>query len=161
VWSALPGGNRDRVRRIAVATAVLVGINVLARLLARFALPAGTDPFLPGLASVLAMVIAVAVTGFLWTRVRRVPAVVGDLFFVTVVATLLVTLVGPFVSGHPEFDLGFTVKQIGLCAGLLVVGDAAGVLTAVALGLDPTSRAWQRQAERVRSKPARKAGTRR
>jgi hypothetical protein len=142
-----------RAQRIAVAAGVLIGINLVARLLARWALPAGTDPFLAGAWSLLAMVVAVGVTGFWWTRRRRVPLVVGDLFFVVLVTTLVVTLVGPFVSGGAEFSVGSTLTQLALCAGVLVVGCAAGVLGAVALGLDPTSRAWKEQAARVKAKP--------
>ena len=157
---ALSPVTRARVRRIAVLTGILVGINLVARLITRFAVPAGTDPFVTGALSVFAMVVAVGVTAFLWTRRRRVLLVVGDLFFVTVATTVLVTLVGPFVSGSPSFALGLTTKQIGLCAGLLVVGAAAGLLLAVALGMDPTSRAWQQQAAKVKRKP-RQAGARR
>jgi hypothetical protein len=145
--------NRERVRRIAVLAGLLVVVNVVARLVARFALPAGTDPFIVGAWSLLAMVLAVAVAAFLWTRRRRVPAVVGDLFFVILATSLLVTLVGPFVSGDPAFGVGSVIELFALCSGLLVVGSAAGLLTAVALGLDPTSRAWRAQAERVRVAP--------
>jgi hypothetical protein len=152
--------NRVRARRIAVLTAILVGIDLCARLVTRFALPAGTDPFVTGALSVFAMVLAVGVAGFLWTRRRRVPLVAGDLFFVTVATTVLVTLAGPFVSGDPAFAFGLTIKQISLCAGLLVVGSAAGVLLAVALGLDPTSQAWKQQAAKLKRKP-RQAGARR
>jgi hypothetical protein len=144
---------RRQARRVAVLTGVLVGINVVARLITRFVLPDTADPFLAGAWSVFAMVVAIAVGGFLRTRERRVLVVTGDLFFVIVATTLLVTLLGPFVSGDPVFDAGLLVRQFGLCAGLLVVGAAAGVLGAVALGLDPTSRAWQEQARRVRRQP--------
>jgi hypothetical protein len=152
--------NRQRVRRIAPLAGLLVAVNIVARLVARFTLPTGTDPFLVGAWSLLAMVLAVAVVAFPWTRRQRVPTVVGDLFFVILVTTVLVTLVGPFVSREPAFDVGFTIQQFALCAGLLVVGGAAGLLTAVALGLDPTSRAWRAQAERARVAPTRRKAAR-
>jgi hypothetical protein len=153
-WS-VSASTRTRVRRIAAATGVLVGVNVGARLIARFALPADTDAFQLAAWSVLVMVVVAGVVGFLWTRRRRVPLVTGDLFFVTVATTLLVALAGPVVSGSPTFDLGLLVQEIALAAGLLVVGEAGGVLLAVTLGLDPTSRAYQQQAERVKTKPRR------
>ena len=158
-WS-VSAGARTRVRRIAVAAGVLVGINVAARLIARFALPAGTDPFQLAAWSMLAMVVAVAVVGFLWTRRRRVPLVAGDLFFVTVATSLLVALAGPLVSGGADLAPGLLLEELALCAGLLVVGGAAGVLLAVALGLDPTGRAWKQQADRVLTKQ-RQPGARR
>jgi hypothetical protein len=160
-WTARPvsAGTRTRVRRIAVATGVLVGINVVARLVARFALPDGTDPLQLAAWSMLAMVVAVAVVGFTWTRRRRMALVTGDLFFVTVGTTLLVALAGSVVSGG-GFDPGLVLRELALCAGLLVVGAAAGELLAVALGLDPTSRAWKQQAERVLTK-SRQSGARR
>jgi hypothetical protein len=157
---ALSPVTRVRARRIAVLTGILVGINLCARLVTRSALPEDTDPFVTGALSIFAMVVAVGVAGFLWTSRRRVPLVAGDLFFVLVATTLLVTLAGPFVSGKPDFDLGLTMQQLGLCAGLLVVGSAGGVLLAVALGLDPTSRAWKQQAAKLKRKP-RQAGARR
>jgi hypothetical protein len=157
-WS-VSAATRTRVRRIAFVTGVLVAINVAARLIARFALPAGTDPFQLGAWSMLAMVVAVAVVGFLWTRRRRVPLVAGDLFFLTVATSLLVALAGPVVSGGAGFGASLVLGELALCAGLLVVGDAAGVLLAVALGLDPTSRAWKQQADRVLTKP-RQSGAR-
>jgi hypothetical protein len=155
--------NRSRVRRIAAATGVLVAVNVVARVIARYVLSPGTDPFVVGGWSILAMLLVLAVAAFLWTRRRRVPAVVGDLFFVIVATSLLVTLLGPFVTGDPEFGASSTISQLALCAGLLTVGAAAGLLLAMALGLDPTSRAWQAQAERVRTKPGarRQSGARR
>jgi hypothetical protein len=134
-------------------TALLAGIDVAARLVARYALPSGTDPFLVGALSVLAMVLVLGVAAFLWARRRRVPAVAADLFFVIVATTLVVTVVGPFVSGTPDFGVGSVIQQAALCAALLTVGGGGGVLTAVALGLDPTSRAWQAQAERAHLKP--------
>jgi hypothetical protein len=76
--------------------------------------------------------------------------VAGDLFWAVLATTLVVTLAGPLVSAHPSYDPGSTAAQLGLCAGLLALGGGGGVLLAVALGLDPTSRAWQAQAARVK-----------
>jgi hypothetical protein len=157
---SLSAGARTRVRRIAATTGVLVGIDLVARLVARFALPTGTDTFQLAAWSALATVVAVAVVGFRWTLRRRVPLVTGDLFFVTVATTPLVAAAGPVVGGSPTFDLGVVAEELTLCAGLLVVGAAAGVLLAVALGLDPTGRAWKQQADRVLTK-SRQPGARR
>ena len=158
-WS-VSAATRTRVRRIAAATGVLAGVNVGARLIARFALPADTDAFQLAAWSVLVMVVVAGVVGFLWTRRRRVPLVTGDLFFVTVATTPLVAAAGPVVGGSPAFDLGVVAEELALGAGLLVVGAAAGVLLAVALGLDPTGRAWKQQADRVLTK-SRQPGARR
>jgi hypothetical protein len=157
-WS-VSAGTKTRARRIALVTGLLVAINVAARLIVRFALPEGTDPFQLAAWSMLAMVVVVAVVGFRWTRQRRVPLVAGDLFFVTVATSLLVALAAPVVGGGAVFDPGLVLGQLALCVAFLVVGDAAGVLLAVALGLDPTSRAWKQQAERVLTKP-RQSGAR-
>jgi hypothetical protein len=148
------------IRRVGLVVAVLAGIDAAARLVVRFALPEDTDPFQAGAWAILAMVLAIGVVGFRWTRERRVPPVVGDLFWVVLVTTLLATIAGPFVSGDPAFDPGFTITQIGLCAALLTVGAGGGVLLAVALGLDSTSRALKARAAKVKSKP-RQPGARR
>jgi hypothetical protein len=147
-------------RRVGLVVALLAGIDVVARLVVRFALPEGTDPFQAGAWALLAMVLAVGVVGFRWTRERRVPPVAGDLFWVVLATTLLVTLAGPFVSGSPAFDFGFLLSQFGLCAAMLAVGAGGGLLLAVALGLDPASRALKARAAKVKSKP-RQPGARR
>jgi hypothetical protein len=146
--------NKATLRRLGIAAGVLVGIDLVARLVARWALPAGTDALQVGAWAILAMVVAAGVTGFRWTRERRVPAVAGDLFWVVLGTTLVVTLVGPLVSAHPSYALGLTLAGLGLCAALLTVGAGGGVLLAVALGLDPTSRAWRAQAAKVKRRAA-------
>jgi len=149
---------RGRGTRIAVATAVLVGINLLGRLAVRLYLPEGRDPLLAGLWAVLVIVLAAAVVAFVWTRQRRVALAAADLVAVVAVTAVLVTVVGPFVSGGLDAGLPLwrTLLQLLLALALLSVGAAAGLLTAVALGLDPTSRAWRRMAQQP-ARPGRPA----
>jgi hypothetical protein len=137
----------SRLIRIGIGAAIIVVVNVIARLISRFALPSTIDPLTPALISLLVAVVAAAVIGFWLARQQRLLPTVLDLLAVTVLATLLVVFAAAFVSGKPSFDLVTTLAQLGLHAGLLAVGFAAGVLGAIALGLDPVSRAWKAQSE--------------
>jgi len=142
---------RSKVLRIALAVVAVVAVNLLARLVVRFGFGGdggpGRDPFLAALWSLVTAVVLLGGIGLWWTRQRRVPLVIGEVLLVVVVSTLIVTLVGPYVYGATSFDIGLLLRQIALHAVLLAVGGVAGVLIAVALGLDPTSRAWGAMAQ--------------
>jgi hypothetical protein len=149
--------------RVAGAAGVLIGVNLFARLISRFVLDQDVDPLVPGLLSLLVMVLVAGLIAFGWTRRFRAGSVVGQLLLVVVITSLAVVLVGPLVSGDADYDLTVLLRQLALCAGLLLVGQAGGAFLAVALGLDPTSRAWRLQADRVikdRTRPRRKSGAR-
>ncbi|SHN33696.1 hypothetical protein [Cryptosporangium aurantiacum] len=150
---------RNRWARVGVVVATLVVVNFAARLVLRIASGASEDvEFTTALSSLVAMGLVVAVAGFLTSR-RYLPSVTaGDLFFDILFASLLVTLVGPFVSGGTPFGSGAGqwIIQLLVCVGALIVGGAIGVLLAVAFGLDPKSRAWGAYASQVKL-PAKKA----
>ena len=143
--------------RVAIVVAALVAVNLLARLGVRLAGPDDSTEFVIGLWSIGAMMVVLAVAVFLWARSYLVPRVLTFAGTAIGVSALLVTLLGPFVSGGSPFENGINafLFQILVCMLVLSVGGAIGLLTAMALGLDPTSRAWKRQAERVKSKPRR------
>lgn len=143
---------RPRIWRVLIAIGVVVGINVLARVLGRFVLPATVDALLPAGLSLLCAAIAVGVFAFLWTRRFRVRPVLLDLLVVLVVSTLLVVFAAAYVTGPPTFVLGPTFAQLGLHAALLAVGAAAGLSAALAFGVDPVGRSWQSYAAGARSK---------
>jgi hypothetical protein len=151
--SPLPSFVPPNAVRIAGVVAILLVINVGARLIADHALPKDSDPVVLALWSIVAMVLAVGVAAFVWTTRRRVPTVAGDLFFTVAASSVLVTLLAPLVSGQAHFSVGIAFRVLGLCAAMLTIGSAAGVLIAVAFGLDPTTRAWRSQAAKLR-KPA-------
>lgn len=138
---------QSRLIRIGIATAIIVVVNILARLVTRFALPKTVDTLTPALISLLVAVVAAAVIGFWFAGQQRLVPVAVDALAVTVLATLLVVFAAAFVSGKPSFDLTTSLLQLGLHAGLLAVGFAAGVLGCIALGRDPVSRAWKAQSQ--------------
>jgi hypothetical protein len=151
---------RERWQPVAVAIVVLLGVNLAARLAVRLAGPGNDAVFVIGLWSLGAMVVALAVATFLWTKRYLVPRVLGDVLVVIGVSALLVTLVGPFVSGGAPFDNGFGgyLIQLGACIGVQAVGATLGLLLAMALGLDPKSRAWKRQAQSVKTSSRQRQG---
>lgn len=144
---------RHRWVRIGAVVVTLVLVNLAARLIIRLASGASeAAEFRTALASLLAMGLVLAITGFV-TACRHLPArTAGDLFFVLTAASLSVTLLGPFASGGTPFGSGFVqwLLQILVCVGALAVGSAIGVLLAIACGLDPKSRAWAAYAAQVK-----------
>jgi hypothetical protein len=144
---------RKRWIRIGIVVAALVVVNFAARLIIRVSSGA-SDPatFRTALASLLAMGLVLAISGFLSARRFLLPRTAGDLFFEIVIAAALVTVVGPLVSGGSPFGSGSYayVMQLLVCLGTLIVGGAIGVLLAIAFGLDPKSRAWGAYAASVK-----------
>lgn len=153
---------RNRWTRVGVVVVALLVVNFGARLVLRLANGASEDAELTtAVTSLLAMGLVTAVAGFLTARRYLWGVTAGDLFFDVTIASLLVTLVGPFVSGGTPFGPGVTqwLLQLLVCLGALAVGSAIGVLLAVAFGLDPKSRAWGAYAAQVKlpAKGAKKA----
>jgi hypothetical protein len=143
-------------RADAVAIVALVAVNVVARLIVRVANPGSDAEFVVGLASLGAMGVLAAVFAFVWTKRYPSPRVVSDSLVVVSITGVLVTLVGPFVFGktlgdYPGFGDWFAVflLQLFICLAVLAVGVVVGALIAIALGIDPTSRAWKAQASRI------------
>jgi hypothetical protein len=143
--------------RVAIVAAVLVAVNLLARLVVRLAGPDDSTQFVIGLWSIGAMMVVLAVTVFLWARRYPVPRVLTFAGAAIGSSSLLVMLIGPLVSGGSPFENGFNafLFQVLVCMLVLSVAGAIGLFTAMALGLDPKSQAWKRQAERVKTKPRR------
>jgi len=144
---------RNRWVRIGVVVAALVLVNFGARLALRLASGASEKvEFTTALTSLVAMGVVIAVVGFLTARRYLLAVTAGDLFFDILLTSLLVTLVGPFVSGATPFGAGVLqwMLQWLVCVGALTVGAAIGVLLTIAFGLDPKSRAWAAYAAQVK-----------
>ncbi|WP_163570729.1 hypothetical protein [Fodinicola feengrottensis] len=122
----------SRLIRIGIATVIIVVVNVIARAISRFVLPASVDALTPALISLLVAVVAAAVIGFWLARQQRLLPTALDLLLVTMVSTLLVVFAAAYISGKPSFDFTATGLQLALHAGLLIIGFAAGVLGAIA-----------------------------
>jgi hypothetical protein len=138
---------------VAVVAGVLLGLNLAARLIARFALSENQpdEEFVVGLLSLAGMVIAIGVAGFLWGRRHTAVRILEDLTIAGIAGALLAVLVGPFVSGDTPFGngAGFWFAQLGLCAAVLLVGAFGGIFLAIMLGMDPRSRGWRSQSEQA------------
>lgn len=143
----------DRWVPVAVVAGALLGLNIVARLVARFALSEGQDDreFVVGLLSLGGMVLTMGVAGFLWARRHTAVRILEDLTIAGLAGALLAVLVGPFVSGDTPFGngAGFWFAQLGLCAAVLIVGAFGGIFIAIMLGMDPRSRSWRDQGEQA------------
>lgn len=136
---------------VAVVAGVLLGLNLVARLVARFALPEGqeNEEFVVGLLSLAGMVLTIGYAGFWWARRYTAVRILEDLTIAGLAGALSAVLVGPFVSGDSPFGngAGFWFAQLGLCVAVLIVGAFGGIFLAIMLGLDPRSRNWHAQSE--------------
>jgi hypothetical protein len=157
----MKGVLRGNAAAIAVdggAIGALVLVNVAARLIVRLTGSDSDTQFVIGLWSLGAMVVVAAVAAFVWARRNLMARVVADGLIVVVTTSLLVTLFGPFVSGNSPFlDAPFGdafadfLLQLSVCLAVLGIGAMIGVLVTMALGLDPKSRAWKAQSERIKA----------
>jgi hypothetical protein len=132
--------------------AALVVVNLLARLGTRGM--NGSDDvvqFRTALISLVLMLVLIAVAGFFWARQDRSGIVIGFLAATIVATSLIVTIVGPYVSDSTPFGAGFMswLIQWLVCAGVLLLGATIGGLLAVAFGLDPKTKAWRAYAQRT------------
>ncbi len=146
--------------RVAIVTAALIAINLLVRVGVRIAGPGDDAEFVIALWSLGAMVVGLAVVIFYWTRRYLASRVVGFAGAIIGASALVVAVVGPYVSGGSPFENGFGsfLLQLFFIGVALLVGAALGLLLAMALGLDPTSRAWKSQTERLKTSPRQRQG---
>jgi hypothetical protein len=143
---------------VAGAIAALFAVNAVARLIVRMAGSNSDEQFMIGVWSLGAMAVVAAGAACFWAARYLMPKVVADGLLVVTVTSLLVTLVGPLFSGPSPFSeyvfsdaLGDFMLQLIICLGVLGFGVVLGVLLAMALGIDPKSRAWKAQASRMRA----------
>jgi hypothetical protein len=136
---------RGRWVQVGLVIAVLLGINLVARLIVRFALP-DEDPYLAGLLSLAGMVVVAALAGFRWRRRYVALRVLEDLALAVIAGSLLVLLLGPLAAGYSPFGVGVGswFALLGITALALAVGVFAGVFVAMAFGMDPTARGYRR-----------------
>jgi hypothetical protein len=147
---------KERWLPVGLVAAGLFVVNVIARLVVRFA--AGGDDAkqitigLWALFAVGAVMIPIA----FWYG-RRVPMirVIGELGLAVVVACLLAVLVGPLVSGVGPFSngVGLVFRQFFYFVGLSAIGAVIGLLVLMTTGLDYRSQSWKRYIEQAGSKP--------
>ncbi|MFS8478856.1 MAG: hypothetical protein FWJ93_07830 [Micromonosporaceae bacterium] len=149
---------RDRWREIGLLAAVLCGIAVVARLVARFY--AGQDV---GRQETVAWVaygavgLTLAVAAVVWGRHRPIGRVAADLGGAALVGCLFSVLVGPFISGGSPFAGGPGVffGMIWLYGGVAIGSALLALLVLIALGQDHRSQALKRFAETQRTRPRR------
>ncbi|WBB79324.1 hypothetical protein O7606_24670 [Micromonospora sp. WMMD882] len=149
---------RDQWRSIGVLTGVLFAVNVVARLVTRFAFDedvAAADRV--SLAMFLVVGLILAAVAFTWARRSPVARWGADLAAAVGVAMLATILLGPLVVGANPFagGVGTFFAQIWLYLLSTAAGVLVGYLLATALGLDHRSRQLKRYAEIKSTKPRR------
>ncbi|MGC4887617.1 hypothetical protein [Micromonospora sp. DT227] len=148
----------QRWRAVGVLTAALFAVNVVARLVIRFAFPDDdTAASRVSLVMFLAIGLVLAGVSFRWGADRPVGHWAGDLAVAVVAALALTVFVGPLLVGENPFGggAGLFFAQIWLYLAATAAGVLVGYLTLTALGRDFRSRQLKRYAELKTSRPRR------
>lgn len=143
---------------IGVLAAALFAINVVARLVVRFAFEEGDSNIdLVTLFMLVAIGLVSLGVATVWGRTRPFWDWVADLSAASFAALLLSIFVGPFISSTTPFadGAGEFFKQIWQWAAFSGGGAILGFLIVTALGLDYRSQSLKRFAEAKLAKPRR------
>ncbi|MEU4566872.1 hypothetical protein [Micromonospora sp. NPDC023956] len=151
---------RNRWRSVGVLAGALFAVNVVARLVTRFAFdedPVAADRV--SLAMFLVIGAVLATVTFRWARRSAVARWGGDLATAVGIAMLATVLVGPLLVGNNPFAGGGVTffAQLGLYLLATGAGVLTGYLIATALGVDHQSQLLKRYAEVKSAKPRRPA----
>ncbi|MEU5723897.1 hypothetical protein [Micromonospora sp. NPDC047738] len=147
---------RERWRAVGVLAAALFVVNVVARLLIKFAFPDNdTASDRVSLAMFLVIGLILAVLGFRWGADRPLGRLAGDLAAAVAVALALTVFVGPLLVGENPFGggAGLFFAQIWLYLAATAAGVLVGYLSLTALGRDYRSQQLKRFAELKAAKP--------
>lgn len=149
---------RERWLSIGVLAGVLFGVNVAARLVARFGFDGETDAE-DRISLIMFAVIGLilATMAFVWGRRQPVGRWIPNLGAAVLAAMLLTIFVGPFLSGDGPFagGAGKFFSQVWLYCGFAGGGALLGYLVLVTLGWDYRSQSLKRFAETKLAKPRR------
>ncbi len=146
----------ERWKPVGILAGALFAVNLLARLVVRFA--AGSDDgkqVTIGLWALIAVGVVLIPVAFWWARRWPLPRVIGDIAIAVLVACVLAVLVGPFVSGTTPFSdgVGLVFRQFFYYVAVSAGGTLIGILAVMTVGQDYKSQALKRYAERVNAKP--------
>ncbi|MCW3814931.1 hypothetical protein ONA91_10740 [Micromonospora sp. DR5-3] len=147
---------RERWRAVGVLAAALFVVNVVARLVIKFAFPDNdTAGDRVSLAMFLVIGLVLAVLAFRWGADRPLGRLAGDLAAAVAVALALTVFIGPLLVGENPFGggAGLFFAQIWLYLAATGAGVLVGYLTLTALGRDYRSQQLKRFAELKAAKP--------
>jgi hypothetical protein len=147
---------RERWQPVAILAAALFGVNLIARLVVRFAAGSNDQKQITiGLWALFAVGAVLIPVAYWWAHRHPLPRTVGDLLVAVVAACVLAVLIGPFVSGTQPFSagVGLVFRQFFYFVAVSALGIVIGVLAVMTAGQDYKSQAWKRYAERVQAKP--------
>jgi hypothetical protein len=149
---------RERWLPVGALAVGLFAINVVGRLVARFAYSGDNDA---ANVIILVMLISVGLVFLVAAAVRSkrqpVERWTTDLAAAAFVGLLLTIFVGPFISGANPFSYGAGefFLQIWQWAGVALLGAGLGYMIVTALGQDYRSQSLKRFAEAKLAKPRR------
>ncbi|MEU8260079.1 hypothetical protein AB0C02_05590 [Micromonospora sp. NPDC048999] len=147
---------RERWGAVGVLAAALFVVNVVARLLIKFAFPDNdTANDRVSLAMFLVIGLVLAVLAFRWGADRPASRLIGDLAVAVGAALALTVFIGPLLVGENPFGggAGLFFAQIWLYAAATGAGVLVGYLSLTALGRDHRSQQLKRFAELKAAKP--------
>jgi hypothetical protein len=147
---------KERWLPVGVLAGALFVVNVIARLVVRFAAGSDDDKQVTiGLWALVATGVVLIPVAYWWARRWPLPRVLGDIAVAVVAACVLAVLIGPFVSGVAPFSqgVGLVFRQFFYFLAMSAGGVLLGLLAVMTAGQDYKSQAWKRYAERVQAKP--------
>ena len=145
---------KERWLPVGILAGALFVVNVIARLVVRFA--AGEDDkkqITIGLYALIAVGVVMIGVAYWWARRYPMPRVLGDLSVAIVVACLLSVFIGPYVSGASPFGGGLLVRQFLYFLGISGAGAFFGLIAVMTAGQDYKSQSWKAYTEQVKAKP--------
>ncbi len=135
----------------AVAASLWIVADLATRLLLRLLAPEDQTDLIFGVVTYGVVLLTAAVFGWIWVHRYLLARVWAYLLTAALAAAVVIGLFGPWLSGEEFGNSGAKIVMLRMLVTLaiLAAGGAIGALSAVALGRDPTSRAWKAQAEQV------------
>ena len=147
---------KERWLPVGILAGGLFGVNVIARLVVRFAAGSDDDKQITiGLWALFAVGAILIPVAFWWARRWPMPRVLGDLGLAVLGACLLSVTLGPLVSGTTPFGsgVGLVFRQFFYFVAISAAGTLVGLLAVMTAGQDYKSQTWKRYIERTNTKP--------
>jgi hypothetical protein len=147
-----------RWKRIGILAGALFAINIVGRLISKFALePESSRQDLVPIIGLSVIALVFAVIAYLWGRIRPMGVLAADLAGAAAISCALIILAGPLLFGQNPFAAGAGdfFASIWQYAAIVIGGSLLGALVLIAVGRDLRAQQLKRFAQAAKAKPKR------